>query len=117
MEPGDLRALLETAPIRHDPVLEAKAPAGALEGEALVKVAAEYSRTNCVVYLTAMEEGAALPPEEAALSIIVPAPGDGLWDAAKKLNCPPEAVSAANPDLKYPLTGGERVLVYRRKEQ
>ena len=40
-------------------------------------------------------EGAALPPEEAALSIIVPAPGDGLWDAAKKLNCPPEAVSAA----------------------
>ena len=90
---------------------------GALEGEALVKVAAEYSRTNCAVYLTAMEEGAALPPEEAALSIIVPAPGDGLWDAAKKLNCPPEAVSAANPDLKYPLTGGERVLIYRRKEQ
>ena len=26
VEPGDLRALLETAPIRHDPVLEAKAP-------------------------------------------------------------------------------------------
>ena len=88
---------------------------GQIEGEALIKVCADYYRNSSASYLTAVEEGEALAPSESAISVIVPAAGDGLWDAAKKLNCPPEVISAANPDLKYPLSGKERILIYRKK--
>ncbi len=88
---------------------------GQIEGEALIKVCAEYPKTSCVTYLTAIEEGEALPPEDSAVTVIIPSSGDGLWDAARKLNCPPEQVAAVNPDLKYPLSGRERVLIYRKK--
>lgn len=88
---------------------------GQIEGEALVKISAAYPRTSAVSYLTSVEEGEALPPEESAITIIVPRAGDSLWDAARRLNCPPDEVSASNPDLKYPLSGRERIAVYRKK--
>ncbi|HIU79957.1 MAG TPA: DUF3794 domain-containing protein [Candidatus Coproplasma excrementipullorum] len=88
---------------------------GQIEGEALIKVSAAYPRVSEAEYLCSVEEGAALTPSESAVTVIIPSPGDGLWDAARRLGCPPEEVAAANPDLKYPLTGGERILVYRKK--
>lgn len=88
---------------------------GRLEGEALIKVCAEYPKTARAEYLVSVSEGAELPPADSAVSVVVPASGDGLWDVAKKLCCPPENVASANPGLRYPLSGGERVLIYRRK--
>lgn len=88
---------------------------GQLEGEALVKVCASYPRTIAATYLCSVEEGQPLPPSDSAITVIIPSAGDGLWDAARKLGCPPEELSAANPDLKYPLSGDERILIYRKK--
>lgn len=88
---------------------------GRVEGEALVKVCAGHVRRYTAEYLTSIEEGAPLAVKESAISVLIPAAGDGLWDAAKKLGCPPETLSAANPDLKYPLFGRERILIYRKK--
>ncbi len=88
---------------------------GRLEGEAMIKVCAQYARPSSVRYLASAEEGERLTPSEAAVSVLIPAAGDSLWDAAHKLVCPPEDVASANPGLKYPLTGGERVLIYRKK--
>ena len=88
---------------------------GRIEGEAIIKICAAYSRDGEVRYISAIAEGEPLPPEDAAITVVVPAAGDGLWDAAKKCGCPPEEVAQFNPDAKYPLAGGERVMVYRKK--
>lgn len=92
-----------------------KQPAeGRVEGEGLVKVSVEYPRNSSVSYLVSAEEGQPLPPDPGAITVIVPAAGDTLWDAARKLGCPPDEVFAFNPGLKYPLSGRERVLVYKK---
>ena len=87
---------------------------GRVEGEGLVKVSVEYPRNSSVSYLVSAEEGQPLPPDPGAITVIVPASGDTLWDAARKLGCPPDEVFAFNPGLKYPLSGRERVLVYKK---
>ncbi len=88
---------------------------GQLEGEALVKISVCYLRRSEAQYLTSVEEGEETSPSDSAISVIMPSQGDGLWDVAKKLNCPPDDVAAGNPELKYPLTGKERILIYRVK--
>ena len=52
---------------------------------------------------------------DSALSVYLPARGDGLWETAKKLLQSPEQIQATNPELSFPLTGNERILVYRPK--
>lgn len=88
---------------------------GQLEGEALLKISVCYMKEARAEYLVSVEEGEEILPSDSAISVLLPAQGDGLWDAAKKLNCPPEELAAANPDLKYPLSGKERLLIYRLK--
>ncbi len=88
---------------------------GQIEGEALVKVSALHMRTYECSYLTGISEGEPLPPAEGAISVVFPAHGDGLWDAACKLGCPPEQITEYNPDLKFPLSGRERILIYRKR--
>lgn len=49
-----------------------------------------------------------------AISVYIPAEGEDLWTVSKKLNACPEAIMQYNPDLTFPLTGGERILIYRQ---
>ena len=56
------------------------------------------------------------PENDCAVSVYVPSAGDTLWETAKKLGKTPEQVQSANPGLSFPLSGGERILVYRKKE-
>ena len=63
-----------------------------------------------------MRVGEAELESECAVSVYVPTAGDTLWDTAKKLGKTPEQVQAANPGLTFPLSGGERIVVYRKKE-
>lgn len=94
-----------------------KQPAeGRIEGEALVKVSAAYFRRSDAKYLTSIAEGEEKEDDGCAIKIIIPRPGDSLWDAADRLNCPPDEVAAANGELKYPLSGRERIMVYRKKQ-
>ncbi len=88
---------------------------GQAEGEALLKISVCYMRKTQAEYLSSLEEGDALQPSDGAISVLIPSRGDGLWDAARKLNCPPDELASANPDIKYPLTGKERLLIYRIK--
>lgn len=89
---------------------------GELEAECALKLyftLYESSRTEAV---TRIEAGAAVPESAAAVSVYIPAAGDGLWDVAKKLKKPPEEVRRTNAELEFPLTGGERIVIYRRKQ-
>ena len=50
-----------------------------------------------------------------AISVYIPFNGEELWSLSKRLNCSPETLATLNPDLQFPLTGEERIVVYRQK--
>lgn len=90
--------------------------AGELDAEGSLKLyvtlyVCEESRYVCE--LTVGEERA---EEGGAVGVYFPAAGDTLWETAKKLGKTAEEVQSCNPDLKFPLTGAERIVVWRRKK-
>ena len=89
---------------------------GEAEAEATLKVSACVCEENAVKYLTSVEEGEAVEINDCAVSVFLPTAGDGLWDIAKKLKKSPSEVSACNAELEFPLTGKERIIVYRAKK-
>lgn len=60
-----------------------------------IKSAGEKTKTDC------------------AISVYIPAAGEELWTLAKRLNISPENLVATNRDLQFPLSGKERIVVYR----
>lgn len=51
--------------------------------------------------------------ENHAISVYIPCEGEELWSLAKRLNVSPESLVATNQDLQFPLSGKERIVVYR----
>ncbi|MGN0814709.1 MAG: hypothetical protein ACI4MH_05725 [Candidatus Coproplasma sp.] len=89
---------------------------GEVEGEAVLKISATVISSDSVRFIEGAEEGEAIPACESAVSVYIPCEGDGLWEVSKKLMRAPDEVSECNPDLKYPLTGSERIVIYRPKK-
>ena len=90
---------------------------GECEAEAVLKISAPDSENCSVKYVTEITEGEKLKVSASAISVFVPAKGDDLWSMAKKLVQSPQEISLTNPDLTFPLTGNERILVFRTKNQ
>lgn len=55
------------------------------------------------------------PTPEYAISVFIPVKGEQLWETAKRLSVAPEKLAETNRDLVFPLTGEERIVVYREK--
>ena len=49
-----------------------------------------------------------------ALSVYIPVEGENLWSLAKRLGVCPSEVLSANPELQFPLSGKERIVIYRK---
>lgn len=88
---------------------------GECEAEAVLKISAAECDRATVGYLTDIEEGDAVAVNDCALSVYIPAAGDDLWATAKRLRQSPEEIEATNPELSFPLSGKERILIYRPK--
>ena len=86
---------------------------GECEAEAILKIAVLDGQRHKVRYLTGAEEGQKKAVNDSAISVHVPAAGDGLWETAKKLGCSPESIQQTNPELSFPLSGKERILIFR----
>ena len=56
----------------------------------------------------------AKPIENHAISVYIPYEGEELWSLAKRLNVDPQSLVATNQDLQFPLSGKERIVVYRQ---
>lgn len=83
------------------------------EAEAVFTV---YKTATCgAQFISGVETGEAKPVTDAAVSVYIPRAGEGLWELAKRLNVCPESLVSTNPDLQFPLTGKERIAVYRQK--
>lgn len=50
-----------------------------------------------------------------AISVYIPREGEELWSLSKRLNVCPEDLINTNQDLQFPLSGKERIVVYRKK--
>lgn len=86
---------------------------GECEAEAVLKITVADGTAVTLRYLAGAEEGEKKVINDSAISVYVPAAGDTLWQTAKKLCTPPESIRATNPELTFPLTGKERILVFR----
>lgn len=89
---------------------------GECEGEAVLKITAWDGETKTVTYLTEASEGEPKKQDDCAVSVYIPSAGDGLWETAKRLCESPESIKLSNPELTFPLTGKERILIYRAKQ-
>ena len=89
---------------------------GELEAEGALKLFVVLFSSERGDYVSRIEPGEEEEKRAGAISVYMPAAGDSLWETAKKLGKTPEEVQGANPELSFPLTGGERIVVYRRKE-
>ena len=88
---------------------------GEAEAEATLKVTLFLYREAEADYISAAEEGEAYRESDCAVSVFIPRAGDGLWEISKQLRRPPEEVEKSNPELKFPVGAGERIVVWRRK--
>ncbi len=65
--------------------------------------------------LTAIEEGSKKEQNDSAISVYIASKGDTLWDVSKALNVSEQVVIETNGELEFPLTGQERIVIYREK--
>ncbi|MBO5927160.1 MAG: hypothetical protein J6Q38_06390 [Clostridia bacterium] len=66
-------------------------------------------------FINAIEEGQKRKVNDSAISVFIPTKDDSLWDISKALGVKEEEILISNPDLEFPLTGNERIVVYREK--
>lgn len=88
---------------------------GELEAEGALKLFVVLFEGTSSAYVSRLEAGEAEEEKRSAIGVHIPAAGDTLWITAKKLGKTPEEVQSSNPELTFPLSGGERIVVYRRK--
>ena len=52
---------------------------------------------------------------DSAISVYIPLKDEGMFELAKRLNVSPSELILTNKELQFPLTGEERIVVYRQK--
>ena len=70
-----------------------------LSGEFVCEVVAKEDKVSC----------------DKAVSVYLAGKNEDLWSLAKRLNEKPEEILTGNKDLQFPLSGDERIVVYRQK--
>ena len=65
-------------------------------------------------YVCEALEGEAYVESDCGVSVFLPKAGEDLWQVSKRLKRTPEELEKSNPDLKFPVEKGERILVYRK---
>lgn len=87
---------------------------GEIEAEATLKISVKIYKTRIFKYISEIIEGEKIDENPCAFSVYMPAKGEGLWETAKRLKKTPEDVEKSNPELKFPLKGNERIIIYRK---
>lgn len=89
------------------------------ENEAEVIGETYFTLTSCekkdVKYVKTVTETGDKKVCDAAISVYIPVRGDDLWSLSKRLGIAPEKLAETNGNLEFPLAGGERIVVYRKK--
>lgn len=86
-----------------------------VELEGNIRICYDLYEENKIRYIAEVTEGEARPVNDSAISVYVPSAGDGLWEVSKNLGVDGDEIMKYNKDITFPLTGNERILIYRRK--
>lgn len=62
-----------------------------------------------------VEKGAEIEKNTSAISVFIPSAGDTLWDVSKALGVGEEEILKFNGNIEFPLTGEERIIVFREE--
>ncbi len=87
---------------------------GETEAEATLKLSVRGYERREWEYVCKVDEGAEYEKEDSAFTAFLSSEGEKLWDLAKRLRCPTETLVKNNPELTFPLKGGEKLFVYRQ---
>ncbi len=84
-----------------------------LEAELIFTVYPEEQ--ECVNFIGEVKAIGEKKNTDSALSVYIPTKGEDMWSLAKRLNVCPKSLAETNPELQFPLTGNERIVVYRQR--
>jgi len=85
-----------------------------VEVEAVMKFTVYESEGEEYSFVTALTVGEELNQNAKAISVYFAKGGDVLWDVCKHLGVSAEKIEEMNPDVQFPLSGNERIIVYRQ---
>lgn len=86
-----------------------------LEVFAKFNLCIKFYSVNNVTYISNIEMGEKISGHTSPLCIYLSNPGEDLWSLSKRLRLAPESLIETNKDLQFPLSGKERIVVYRQK--
>ena len=69
-------------------------------------------KSTCYVIIK-IDETTKRQQNDSAISVYIPSDGDSMWDICKTLGVSEEDILKTNKDLQFPLTQGERIIIYR----
>lgn len=88
-----------------------------IDVRAELAVCMSVSEKAYINIITDLAEGDQIAVPASAISMHVASKKETLWDVAKVLGAAPETVTEQNPELVFPLEGGERIICYRKLEK
>ncbi len=113
------------APVSEDSslnvVVKAEKAKGRIVSSTEVEIALEmyfnvYPCVNSIInYVSEVNSLGKKEENSHAISVYIPTAGEDLWNLAKRLNVTPERLVETNKELQFPLTGDERIVVYRQR--
>ncbi len=77
----------------------------------------DRARENKHEIITALAVGEPRELPTAAISVYVASSKETLWEVAKALGTTPELIIKQNPTLQLPLSGGERIMLFRHLDK
>jgi|GEM_PF-2070796 len=94
--------------------LVCKLRSGRLEAETTLYITFDEYRDEEVCVIRDVVSGEEKKPITSAVSVYIGCAGDDEWIVTKRLGVPVETIVSLNPDLTFPLKGGERLIVFRK---
>ncbi|MBP5177504.1 MAG: hypothetical protein ILP02_02850 [Clostridia bacterium] len=94
--------------------LTGKMKNGALEAEAYITVKVDEYEAYEHDFIVEASEGENKKDDLPAISVYIGSRGDEAWDVMKSLGASEQDILSFNPDITFPLVGGERILIYRK---
>lgn len=84
-----------------------------VEVQAELVLTARGMSSKDVCLLSELELGGAKEENDYAISLYIVKPNETIWDVSKALSTDEDTIMQLNSDLKLPLKGGEKVLIYK----
>ena len=85
----------------------------AVEFEANLKICVTEGCNTAYELITDIAVGEDKQAKTNAISVYIARENDTLWDVCKELGVSKEKITELNPDVQFPLSGSERIIIYR----